>query len=274
LVQELKGDDVVQAELLLGGRGLVESPRWHDGHFWLADWTAGEILRIGDDGRPEVRARLAGLPLCFDFAADGALLIVSAQAGELLRQDAAGQQTVFASLGQGLWNEIVVDGRGNIYVNGPALLLITPEGRVSHEADGFAFPNGMAVTPDNRTLILAESHARCLSAFDIGRDGQLSRRRVWADLDGPPDGICIDATGAVWYADVANCCCRRVTEGGEVLDEVRLDRGAFACMLGGPSGQTLLITAAKWYGMDGMAKMAGTGQVLTAPAPAAAAGWP
>lgn len=265
---------MVQAELLLGGRGLVESPRWHDGHFWLADWTAGEVLRIGDDGRPEVRARLAGLPLCFDFAADGALLIVSAQAGELLRQDAAGQQTVFASLGQGLWNEIVVDGRGHIYINGPALLLITPEGRVSHEADGFAFPNGMAVTPDNRTLILAESHARCLSAFDIGRDGQLSRRRVWADLDGPPDGICIDATGAVWYADVANCCCRRVTEGGEVLDEVRLDRGAFACMLGGPSGQTLLITAAKWYGMDGMAKMAGTGQVLTAPAPAAAAGWP
>ena len=261
-------------KLLFGGRGLVESPRWHDGHFWFADWTAGEILRIGDDGRPDVRARLAGVPLSFDFAADGALLIVAPQGGQLLRQDGAGDRTVLARLGQGLWNEIVVDGRGNAYVNGPSLVLVTPDGRVSQEADGFAFPNGMAVTPDNRTLIVAESHARCLSAFDIGRDGHLSRRRIWADLDGPPDGICTDAAGAVWYADVPNCCCRRVAERGEVLDEVRLDRGAFACMLGGPTRHTLLITAATWYGMDRMAEMAGTGQVLTAAVEVAGTGWP
>lgn len=262
------------AQLLFGGRGLVESPRWHDGQFWFADWTAGEILRINDRGRPEVQGRVDGLPLCFDFAHDGALLIVAARAGRLLRQDAGGRQTNLATLGPGAWNEIVVDGRGNAYVNGPALVLVTPDGQTSAEADDFAFPNGMAVTPDNTTLIIAESHAKRLSALRIGRDGHLSGRRVWAELDGPPDGICIDANGAVWYADVPNRRCRRVREGGEVLDEVRLDRGAFACMLGGLSRQTLLITAAKWYGMEGMAEMAGTGQVLTAAAPVAGAGWP
>jgi sugar lactone lactonase YvrE len=145
---------------------------------------------------------------------------------------------------------------------------------VSTQAQDFAFPNGMAVTPDNRTLICAESHARRLTAFDIAADGRLSDRRVWADLDGPPDGICIDATGAVWYADVPNAYCRRVREGGKVLGEVKLDRGGFACMLGGAGRRTLYITAARWFGMERMGEMAGTGQVLSVPAPAAGVGWP
>jgi sugar lactone lactonase YvrE len=154
-------------------------------------------------------------------------------------------------------------------------MLVTPDGRAEPQSDGFAFPNGMAVTPDNRALILAESHARRLTGFDIAIDGRLSGRRVWADLgEGFPDGICIDATGAVWYADVPNQRCRRVCEGGEVLDEVQLDRGAFACMLGGPDRRTLYVTAARWFGMDRMDEMGGTGQVLSIAAPAPAAGWP
>ena len=149
--------------------------------------------------------------------------------------------------------------------------------RRAQVADGIAFPNGMAVTPDNSTLIIAESHADKLTAFDIADDGGLSNRRVWADLgDGAPDGICIDADGAVWYADVPNRRCVRVREGGEVLQTVDVDRGCFACMLGGPTRTTLFIVANEWRGMDKIPEVvqARTGQVLAVEAPAPGAGWP
>jgi sugar lactone lactonase YvrE len=184
------------------------------------------------------------------------------------------------------WNEIVVDGRGNTYLNNIGfdfpngeittgiIALHTADGTLSLVADGVEFPNGMAVTPDNSTLIVAESYAHCLTAFDIAGDGTLSSRRVWADLgDAAPDGICLDAEGAVWYADVPHQRCVRVAEGGEVLDMVDVDRGCFACMLGGPDGRTLFIVAARWPDvMDPTGPR--TGQVLTADAPAPAAGWP
>jgi sugar lactone lactonase YvrE len=134
----------------------------------------------------------------------------------------------------------------------------------------------MAVTEDGSTLIVAESHGCRLSAFDIESDGGLSNRRVWADLgEGQhPDGICLDAEGAVWYADVPNQLCVRVREGGEVLQTVDLDRGAFACMLGGDDGRTLYILAAEWAGFENMFTPARTGQVLTTKAPAPHAGRP
>lgn len=259
---------------LVAGRGLVESPRWHGGKLWFADWSAGEVLALDENGATQVMARAPAPPLSFDFDAQGRMLLVASQAGWLLRREADGTIAPFADLGVGGWNEIVVDGRGNAYVNGPQILLVTPDGAVSAQAEDFAFPNGMAVTPDNRTLICAESHARRLTAFDIAANGRLANRRVWADLDGPPDGVCIDAAGAVWYADVPNAYCRRVREGGEVLGEVQLDRGGFACMLGGPHRRTLYITAARWFGMDRMGEMAGTGRVCSVPAPASGAGWP
>ena len=146
-------------------------------------------------------------------------------------------------------------------------------------ADDVAFPNGMAVTPDNVTLIVAESYANRLTAFDIAADGGLSNRRIWADLGtGVPDGICLDADGAVWYADVPNRRCVRVREGGEVLQTVDVGLGCFACMLGGAgssvgAGRTLFIMAAGWpAAMDPAGPR--TGLVLTAPAPAAGVGWP
>jgi sugar lactone lactonase YvrE len=173
----------------------------------------------------------------------------------------------------------VVDGRGNVYVNGgPGAIALIGDDRVPRQvADGIAFPNGMAVVPDNSTLIIAESHGRKLTAFDIASDGGLSRRRVWADLGaGAPDGICIDAEGAVWYADVPNRRCVRVREGGEVLATVELDRGGFACMLGGADGRTLFVVANEWRGMERIAEVAAarTGQVLAIEAPAPHAGWP
>jgi sugar lactone lactonase YvrE len=139
------------------------------------------------------------------------------------------------------------------------------------------FGNGMAVTSDNSTLIVAESWARRLSAFDIAADGGLSNRRVWADLgDDPPDGICVDAEGAVWYGTVPNKRCVRVREGGEMLQNVETDLACFACMLGGDDGKTLFIMATEWPGVENMGALfeSNTGQVLTVGAPAPGAGWP
>jgi len=182
----------------------------------------------------------------------------------------------------------VVDGRGNAYLDGggfdlmageqPApgfVFVVTADGSARQVADGIAFGNGMAVTPDNATLVVAESYGKRLTAFDIEADGGLSNRRVWADLgDGVPDGICLDADGAVWYADVPNRRCVRVREGGEVLRTVALDRGCFACMLGGADGRTLFMMAAEWHGPANMFDAPRTGQVLTVQAPAPGVGWP
>jgi sugar lactone lactonase YvrE len=152
---------------------------------------------------------------------------------------------------------------------------VTPDGSARQVADGIAFPNGVVVTPDNSTLIIAESYGNRLTAFDIAADGGLSNRRVWADVqDGVPDGICLDAENAVWYGDVPNKRCVRVREGGEVLQTIELDRGCFACALGGADRRTLFLIAAEWSGPAHMFDEPRTGQVLTAEAPAPGVGWP
>jgi sugar lactone lactonase YvrE len=154
--------------------------------------------------------------------------------------------------------------------------LVTADGSVRQVADDIAFPNGMTVTADNSTLIVADSYRHQLVGFDIGADGGLSGRRVWADLgDGTPDGICTDAQDAVWYADVPNRRCVRVAAGGTVLQTVDLDRGGFACALGGPEGTTLFIVAAEWRGMTESEMVPpGSGQVLTVDVEVPGAGWP
>ena len=153
--------------------------------------------------------------------------------------------------------------------------MVTPDGSARRVADSLAFPNGMAVTADNATLICAESYGKKLTSFDIASDGSLSDGRVWADLgDGVSDGICVDAEGAVWYGDVPNMRCVRVREGGDLLQTIELDRGCFACMLGGRDDSTLFMVAQDWRGAERMRDGARTGQVLTIPAPAAGAGWP
>ena len=277
-------------QILATGLLLGESPRWHDGRLWFADWGAQELIAIDLAGTREVIGRVPSFPFSFDWLPDRQLLIVSARDRLLLRREADGRQVTYADLSRlsdHPWNEIVVDGRGNAYVNNigfrfpggefapGTVALVTPDGSARQVADGVAFPNGMVVTPDNATLILAESYGKKLTAFDIAADGSLSNRRVWADLaGGAPDGICLDAEMAVWYSDVPNKRCVRVREGGQVLQTIDLDRGCFACMLGGANGTTLFLLAAEWRGAANMREMARTGQVLSAQAPAPHVGWP
>jgi sugar lactone lactonase YvrE len=270
------------AQVLSRGFAMGESPRWHGERLWLCDWGAQKIVALKEDGSLETEiAGDFGLPFCIDWLRDGRLLVVAAGKNALLRQEPDGAFALHADLAavstQG-WNEIVVDGRDNIYVNGgPGVIaLVTPGGGARQVADGIEFPNGMAVTPDNSTLIIAESHGKRLTAFTIADDGSLPNRRVWAALNGDPDGICIDADGAVWYADVPNKCCVRVREGGAVLARVNLELGCFACMLGGRERRTLFLVANEWRGMGNIAAVAAekTGQVLCIGAPASHAGWP
>jgi sugar lactone lactonase YvrE len=279
-----------ELQTLMTGLALGESPRWHDGRLWFSDWGAQEVVAVDLEGKSEVIVRVAALPFCIDWLPDGRLLIVSARDRLLLRREPNGSLVTHAnvsSLSDRPWNEIVVDGRGNAYLNNigfdfpggefvPGILaLVTPDGSAQQVADGVAFPNGMVVTPDNSTLILAESYANRLTAFDIAADGSLSNRRVWADLHGGvPDGICLDAANAIWYGDVPNQRCVRVREGGEVLQTIELDRGCFACMLGGVNKRTLFMMAAVWDPANMMGGGARTGQVLTIEAPAAGVGWP
>lgn len=283
-----------EMETLLTGIAFGESPRWHDDRLWFADWGAQEVVAVDLEGNSEVIARVGfpSFPMCIDWLPDGRLLIVSARDGLLMRREHDGSLVTHADLsalaGKGHpWNEIVVDGRGNAYVNNAGfefpggefapgtIALLTPDGTTRQAAGGIAFPNGMAVTPDNSTLIVAESYGQRLTAFDIAADGSLSNQRVWADLDGGvPDGICVDAEGAVWYGDVPNKRCVRVREGGEVLETIELDRGCFACMLGGPDGRTLFLVATEWRGTEHMRDGMRTGQLLTVQAPAPGVGWP
>jgi sugar lactone lactonase YvrE len=280
---------MTEVRTLLTGRGLVESPRWHGDRLYFSDWSAGEVVAVDLAGHSEVIARVDSLPLCTAWLPDGHLVIVSSPDGRLLRREPDGSLVTHADLGTPGWNDIVVDGRGNAYVNRAGfnpmagepfqpgfVFLVTADGSVRQVAGDIAFPNGMAVTADNSTLIVADSYSRGLVAFDIGADGGLSRRRVWADLGtGVPDGICTDAQNAVWYADVPGRRCVRVAEGGAVLQTVELDRGGFACALGGPGGTTLFIVAAEWRGMTEAEMVpAGSGQVLATEADVPGAGWP
>ena len=240
-------------ELFASGIQMGESPRWHAGRFWMCDWLAGEVLAFDADGNREVVARVDGLPFSIDWLPDGQMLTTT-PGGVVIGPT----QTPYGAPGQP-FNEIVVDAAGRAWVDMPGsapweerkpgiVAVVRPDGTTQRVADDVWFPNGMAVTPDGSTLIVAESHAHRLTAFTITDAGELVARRVWADLGegAAPDGICLDAEGAVWYADVPNQHCVRVAEGGKVLQTVPADRGCFACMLGDDDGRTLYVVANRY----------------------------
>ncbi len=275
--------------ILMEGIGLGESPRWHAGRLHFSDWVAHEVIALDPDGTHEVAAQVDAFPFSIDWLPDGPMLITAGR--QLLRMEADGSLVThrdLSDLSEHGWNEIVVDGVGNTYVNGagfdllggdefaPGIVaLLRPDGSAEVVAEDVAFPNGMAITPDGSTLIVADSYAKELIGFDLAAEGRLAGRRTWADLgQGVPDGICIDADGAVWYADVPNSRCVRVREGGEVMQTIELDRGCFACMLGGADGRTLFMAAQEWNGPEDIFDEPRTGQVLAIEAPAPRAGRP
>ena len=280
-----------EPEVLLSGLGIPESPRWHEGRLWFCNWIDRQVRAVDMDGKAEViltrDPASHSMGYSIDWLPDGRLLVTG---DKLRRQEPDGSMVTHA--GQHA-NEIVVDGRGNIYLNGadfnftggeapkPGYIkLITPDGQLRQVAGDIQFPNGMVITPDNRTLIIAESFAGQLTAFDIDPGGGLSGRRVFAGGLGP-DGICLDAEGAVWTG-TSELSVVRVAEGGQVLQRVELpgNRAPFALMLGGPDRRTLFIMTAEWRKADGLANLQRlaegprTGEILALPVAVPGAGRP
>ena len=286
----------IKTRVLLDGLAMVESPRWHEGRLWFPHWGTPEIIAVDLDGNARVMAcGPSGLGHSIGWLSDGRLLVTGER---LSRHEPDGSVVVhvdLAPISKHGCSEMTIDGRGNIYVNSigfdfsaemtervkdpsksptGVIGLITPDGTARKVADAIAFPNGMVVTPDNRTLIVSESFNGKLLAFDIADDGTLGRRRVWAE-GVAPDGICLDADGAIWTATRNNECVR-VAEGGEILDRIQLDRPCFATMLGGPERCTLFMMANRFLGVDKFDEMLAkrSGQVLLAQVHTPGAGWP
>jgi sugar lactone lactonase YvrE len=278
---------LIHMSVLMEGIVFGESPRWHEGRLWFSDWGAHEVIALNPDGSHEVVVTVPSFPMCIDFLPDGRLVVVDSTQRRLLRREPDGSMVIhaeLASVSNKPWNDLVVGANGTAYVDNigfefpggepaPGLIaLVTPGGGVRAVAEDLAFPNGMAISEDGTTLIVAESYGNRLSAFDIGRNGSLRNRRVWAQVgDDHPDGICVDTEGAVWYADVGNKHCVRVREGGEVLQTVELDRGAFACALSRGADPNLYVVGQEFGGPTTTER---TGQVAVFPAPAGGAGWP
>ena len=241
---------------LLDGRAFLEGPRWHNGALWVSDMYAQEVLRVTPAGAVEVVAHVAGDPSGLGWRPDGTMLIVSMRDRQLLARDPAGPVTVAADcsgLAPHEINDLVVDARGSAFISqfgfdfhGGApfrkapLLRVDPDGAVAVASDGLRMANGLVVTRDGATLVVAESTGKDLVAFDLAPDGALSNQRVWAPLPEYPDGICIDAEDGVWIASPVGDRFVRVVEGGDVTDAVEVPgRHAIACAIGGDDGHTL-----------------------------------
>jgi sugar lactone lactonase YvrE len=246
-------------ETLLDGLTFPEAPRWHDGRLWFSDFYTHRVVAVDPAGRAETMVEVPQRPSGLGWTPDGALLVVSMLDRCLLRVE-QGVTRVLADLSAvatGPCNDMVVDGRGRAYVGNfgydrhkgepprtTCLARVDPDGRVTRAAEELFFPNGTVITPDGRTLIVGETQSHRLTAFDVAPDGRLDNRRVWAALDERvfPDGICLDAEGAIWVSDARGAALLRVREGGKIDGTVSTgSRYAFACMLGGADRRTLFV---------------------------------
>jgi len=252
-----------ETRVLLDGLRFPEGPRWHDGKLWFSDMHARRVMTLDPSGHAETVLSLDDETSGLGWLPDGRLLVVSMQQRKVLRRDRGGLalHADLAAVASFHANDMVVDARGRAYVgnfgfdlNGGApqvatnLALVHPDGRVEVAASDLLFPNGTVLTPDGGTLVVGETFAARLTAFDVAEDGRLSKRRVWAQLDrAVPDGICLDAEGAIWVASPISKGVLRVREGGDVLQRIAVDHQAYACMLGGADRRTLYICTAETH---------------------------
>ena len=254
--------------VLLDGLQFGEGPRWHDGKLWFSDMWARRVMTVDEAGSAETIVEVPGRPSGLGWLPDGTLLIVSMQDRKLLRLegDRLAEFADLSTVATSHTNDMVVDAAGRAYVGNfgadlaagesrtAALALVTPDGEVRVAAEDLEFPNGTVITPDGATLIVAESRGGRLTAFDVAADGSLSGRRVFADLgEVVPDGICLDADGAVWVSNPRAPEVVRVLDGGAVTDRVRTAHNAYACMLGGGGSRTLFICSASGTEQDRVA---------------------
>ena len=287
---------------LTDGVYFGEGPRWHEGRLWFSDFFANRVYSLGLDGELTTELELEGQPSGLGWLPDGSLLVVRMELRQVWRRWPDGRFEQHADLTDysvHLCNDMVVDAAGRAYVGnfgfdldaemrtrGPdkviadhpqtCLALVQPDGSVSDAAPGerFSFPNGMVITPDGTTLIVAETFAGRLTALDIGTDGALTNRREWAPTwPRIPDGICLDASGAVWVANPMASECALIAPGGEVLEVIEtLGLNCYACMLGGPAGRHLFMLVAP--GSSGAAVKTPLGKVLVAEVDVGRAGRP
>lgn len=248
----------MEPRVVIDGLTFPEAPRWREGRLWFSDFYSHRVIAMSPDGRTETIVEVPGQPSGLGWLPDGDLLIVAMLERRVLRLGRGGLATHgdLSGLAGGPCNDMVVARDGRAYVGNfgydrhggeaerPAdLARVDPDGAIGIAAEGLAFPNGSVITPDGATLVVAETFGRCLTAWDIGADGGLSNRRLWADLgDNHPDGICLDADGAIWVADPRGNETFRVRQGGEVTHRIDTgNRGSYACMLGGEARRTLYI---------------------------------
>jgi len=278
----------MNVEQLCDGLHFAEGPRWHDGKLWFSDFYDHAVKTVDATGKVATMLELDGQPSGLGWMPDGNLLVVSMLDRQLLRldDDRLVVHADLSAIAEFHCNDMVVDSLGRAYVGnfgfdlhaasqsddfvgalkayqGATLARVDPDGSTHIAATALRFPNGTVITPDGRTLVIAETLGARLTAFDIDSDGSLTNQRLWAALPGiAPDGICLDAEGAIWVADALSPRCIRVGEGGVILTEVMTERHCYACMLGGQDGRTLFMLTA----IESHPQEAGTnrdGKILT-----------
>jgi sugar lactone lactonase YvrE len=260
-----------EVKVLAEGIYFGEGPRWRNGRLWFSDFYAHAVKSVSPAGDLRTEFEIDDQPSGLGWMPDGSMLIVGMTKRQVLRRTADGKVSVHADLSDIATfhcNDMVVDAEGRAFVGNfgfnldeevasrpvedvianhktAKLACVSPSGKVRVAAEDMHFPNGSVITPDGKTLIVGETVGFCLTAFDIASDGSLSNRRVWAPtLPRIPDGICLDAEGAVWFANPMAAECVRIAEGGEVLEVVETGQLCFACMLGGDDGKTLFMLTA------------------------------
>lgn len=276
----------MKLEPLLDGLSFGEGPRWRDDRLYFSDFYVHQVRTVDESGKAETIVDVPGRPSGLGWRPDGTMLIVSMTDRRLMRF-AGGKLTVEAELGAiatGLCNDMVVDAKGRAYVGNfgfdrhageqpraAVLARVDPDGSVHAAADELMFPNGTVITPDGKTMIIGETFARRLTVFDIATDGTLGNRLVWADLDKiAPDGICLDAEGAVWVASPRSNEFVRVLEGGTITRRIQVSNQAIACALGGDDGKRLFMVIGRVKGREeAMATRVGRIEYVDVDVPAA-----